>query len=69
MFLQAYTGQITFTNLSSQDVIPSEKEETQDGYSQGERKSLQDPEGLSASAPHLLVLLRLTCALLNLSTA
>jgi len=53
-FLYVYTGQITFTNLSSQDVTPSEKEEAQDGYSQGE-KSPQDPEGPSAPPPIAVV--------------
>ena len=51
IFLYAYTGQITFANISSQDVATSEKEEAQDDCSQGERKSSQDPEGLSASPP------------------
>jgi len=46
-----YTDQIKFANLSSQDVIPSEEEETQDGCSQGEGESPQDPEGLSVSSP------------------
>ena len=49
MFLYVYTGQITFANLNSQDVTPSEMEEVQDGCSQSEGKSLQDPEGLGAS--------------------
>jgi len=46
-----YTGQITFATLSSQDVASSEKGEAQDGCSQGERKSPQDPEGLGAPPP------------------
>ena len=41
-----YTGRITFSNLGSQDVTPSE--EAQDGCSQGEGTSPQDSEGLSA---------------------
>jgi len=49
-----YTGQITFVNLSSQDVTPTEKEEAQDGYSQGD-KSPQDPERLSAPSPIAVV--------------
>ena len=49
-----YTGQIAFTTLSSQDATPSEKEEAQDG-SQGEGKSLQDPEGLRAPPPGAIV--------------
>jgi len=47
-----YTGQITFANLSSQDVTPSEKEEAQDGCSQG---GTQDPEGLNAPPPTAVV--------------
>jgi len=50
-----YTGQITFATLSSQDVTTSEKEEAQDGCSQGEEKSPQDPEGLNASPPTAVV--------------
>ena len=49
-----YTSQITFANLSSQDVTPSEKEEAQDGHSQGE-KSPQDPEGFSTPPPVAVV--------------
>ena len=54
MFLYVYTGQITFASLSLQDVTPSEKEEVQDG-SQGEGKSPQDSEGLSAPPPSTVV--------------
>ena len=54
VFLYVYTGQITFANLSSQDVTPSEKEEAQDG-SQGEGNSPQDSEGLSAPPPSTVV--------------
>ena len=50
-----YTGQITFANLASQDVATSEKDEVQDGCSQGERKSPQDPEWLSAPPPTAVV--------------
>jgi len=49
-----YIGGITFANLGSQDVTPSEKE-AQDGCSQGERTSLQDSEGLSAPPPGAVV--------------
>ena len=41
-----YTGQITFACLASQDVT---SKEARDGCSQGERMSLQDPEGINAS--------------------
>ena len=41
-----YTGQITFSNLGSQDVTLSGKE-AQDGCSQDEGTSPQDSEGLS----------------------
>ena len=50
-----YTSQITFANLGSQDIATSEKGEAQDGYSQGERKSPQAPEGLSAPLPTAVV--------------
>ena len=50
-----YTGQITFATLSSQNVTPSGKEGGQDG-SQGEGKSPQDPEGLSAPPPSAVVI-------------
>jgi len=53
--LYVYTGQITFANLSSQDVTTSEKEEAQGGCSQGERNSPQDPEGLNAPPPSTFV--------------
>jgi len=49
-----YTGQITFANLGSQDVTPSEKE-AKGGRSQGERTSLQDSEGFSALPPGAVV--------------
>ena len=55
VFLYVYTGQITFANLSSQDVTTSEKEEAQGGCSQGERKCPQDPEGLNAPPPSTVV--------------
>jgi len=51
-----YTGQITFTTgLCSQDITPSGKEQIQDGCSQGEGKSTQGSEGLSASPPCAVV--------------
>jgi len=49
-----YTGQITFANLNSQDVTPSEKG-AQDGCSQGEGTSPQDPEGPSPPSPGAIV--------------
>ena len=52
IFLYVYTGQITFANLSSQDVTPSEKRGAQDGCSQGET---QDPEGPNAPPPTAIV--------------
>jgi len=48
-----YTGQITFAALGSQGVIAVE--EVQDGCSQGETKSPQDPEGFSALPPGVIV--------------
>ena len=55
VFLYVYTGQITFASLSSQEVTTSEGEEAQDGCSQGEEKSPQDPEGLNAPPPTAVV--------------
>ena len=49
-----YTGQITFANLGSQDVTPSENE-VQDGCSQGERLSPQESEGLGVPPPGTVV--------------
>ena len=50
-----YTSRIAFAHLGSQDVTPSGKE-TQDCYSQGERTSPRDSEGLSTPPPGVVAI-------------